>query len=125
MATKAKPAKAGAKSGGKAKPAAGSGKGKAAPKKAAGAKKPAAAEAGGQEAAGGAEKSDITVSVTPLGNGKKKVTIKAGGTVADALRTAQTQKGDGQIRVNDEPATLKTVLRDGDKVTIAPKVKGG
>ena len=50
----------------------------------------------------------------------------AGQTVAQALAATGIEVGPGMdVRVNGAPAEDETPLRDGDVVTIIPRIKGG
>ena len=53
----------------------------------------------------------------------KEIALNGGRTVADALDACEIDD-DGEIRVNGEPATLETGLRQGDTVLLLHKVKG-
>lgn len=73
-----------------------------------------------------AETSDIRVRILQLGRQVIDHRGQAGQTVAEALAVTDLHIGPGMdLRVNGEPAGGDTPLRDGDVVTIVPRIKGG
>jgi len=46
-------------------------------------------------------------------------------TVADILERANVSPDNCEILVNDEPATLETVLENADIVAVTPPIEGG
>jgi putative ubiquitin-RnfH superfamily antitoxin RatB of RatAB toxin-antitoxin module len=51
-------------------------------------------------------------------------TLSDGATVRDAVASAGLTVGNREIRVGGRPASLDTVLREGDTVILAAQVKG-
>ena len=70
--------------------------------------------------------SEIRVRILQLGRQVIDHRAKAGETVAQALAAPGIVVGPGMdLRVNGVPADGETPLRDGDVVTIIPRIKGG
>lgn len=69
--------------------------------------------------------SNMLVKVAPMGSEVHEYSLGEGGTVADALDAAEMDSDGRDIRVDSEPATLTTPLRDGDVITLVNKVEGG
>jgi molybdopterin converting factor small subunit len=70
--------------------------------------------------------SEIRVRILQLGRQVIDHRAKAGETVAQALAATRIEVGPGMdLRVNGAPAEDETPLRDGDVVTIIPRIKGG
>jgi sulfur carrier protein ThiS len=67
----------------------------------------------------------MLVKVARLGTAVQELALEANQTVADALTAADLTVENEDIRVNNTTASMTTVLRDGDIVTLVPKVKGG
>ena len=67
----------------------------------------------------------MLVKVARLGTAVQELALTDGTTVNAALESADLNVENEDIRVNNSNASLTTVLRDGDIVTLVPKVKGG
>jgi molybdopterin converting factor small subunit len=70
--------------------------------------------------------SEIRVRILQLGRQVIDHQAKAGQSIAEALAATGIEVGPGMdLRVNGTPAEDETPLRDGDVVTIIPRIKGG
>ena len=67
----------------------------------------------------------MLVKVARLGTAVQEIALVDGQKVSDALIAADLAVENEDIRVNNSSATEANVLRDGDIVTLVPKVKGG
>ena len=67
----------------------------------------------------------MLVKVARLGTAVQEVALVDGQTVNDALIAADLAVENEDIRINNTTASTASVLRDGDIVTLVPKVKGG
>jgi putative ubiquitin-RnfH superfamily antitoxin RatB of RatAB toxin-antitoxin module len=67
----------------------------------------------------------ITVKVARLGNAVQEVALSSGATVQNALDAADLMVENEEIRVNSSTAGVNDEVRNGDIVTLVPKVKGG
>lgn len=67
----------------------------------------------------------MLVKVARLGTAVQEIALTENQTVADALLAADLAVENEDIRVNNTSASDSTVLRNGDIVTLVPKVKGG
>ena len=67
----------------------------------------------------------ITVKVARLGNTVQEVALNEGASVQDALTAADLTVDGEDIRVNSSNSNLNDEVRNGDIVTLVPKVKGG
>lgn len=66
------------------------------------------------------------IKVNAMGVTAKEVNFSSGMNVSDAVKGINGIKPDKSIvMVNGEEATMKTVLKDGDSVTISPRVRNG
>ena len=73
-----------------------------------------------------ATSSEIRVRILQQGRQVNDHQANAGQTVAQALAATGIEVGPGMdVRVNGAPAEDETPLRDGDVVTIIPRIKGG
>ena len=71
------------------------------------------------------ERAPIFVTVARLGGEVKKYCLNGERNVQAALDAAElVSDNDDRIRVNGEPATLETELKDGDVLTVAGKIEG-
>ena len=67
----------------------------------------------------------ITVQVTRVPGAMKTLTLEQGATVRDALAVAELELSQGyEVRVDDEIATVDTVLEDGAVVVLSKMIKG-
>lgn len=67
----------------------------------------------------------ITVQITKVPGAMKTLTLENNSTVTDALNAAEMNVENGyEIRVDDEVATVNTVLEDGAVIVIAKMIKG-
>lgn len=67
----------------------------------------------------------ITVQVTRVPGAMKTITLGQGATVRDALAIAEVELSQGyEVRVDDEIATVDTVLEDGAVVVLSKMIKG-
>lgn len=67
----------------------------------------------------------ITVQVTRVPGAMKTITLEQGATVRDALAIAEVELSQGyEVRVDDEIATVDTVLADGAVVVLSKMIKG-
>ena len=67
----------------------------------------------------------ITVQVTRVPGAMKTLTLEQGATVRDALAVAELELSQGyEVRVDDEIATVDTVLADGAVVVLSKMIKG-
>lgn len=67
----------------------------------------------------------ITVQVTRVPGAMKTITLEQGATVRDALAIAEVELSQGyEVRVDDEIATVDTVLEDGAVVVLSKMIKG-
>lgn len=67
----------------------------------------------------------ITVQVTRVPGAMKTITLEQGATVRDALAVAEVKLSQGyEVRVDDEIATVDTVLEDGAVVVLSKMIKG-
>lgn len=67
----------------------------------------------------------ITVQVTRVPGAMKTITLEQGATVRDALAVAEVELSQGyEVRVDDEIATVDTVLEDGAVVVLSKMIKG-
>lgn len=67
----------------------------------------------------------ITVQVTRVPGAMKTITLEQGATVRDALALAEVELSQGyEVRVDDEIATVDTVLEDGAVVVLSKMIKG-
>jgi len=66
------------------------------------------------------------VKIAQIPGAVKEVALESGMTVKQALETGEfsTDLSGKSLQVNAAPATLETVLNDGDRVTIAAGAKG-
>jgi len=67
----------------------------------------------------------MIVKVAPMGQEVKEYSLGEGAQVQNALDAADCETSGRDIRVNSEPASLTTILRDGDVITLVNKVQGG
>ena len=67
----------------------------------------------------------MLVKVARLGTAVQEIALTEGQTVGQALQAADLAVENEEIRVNNTDASETTVLRNGDIVTLVPKVKGG
>jgi len=67
----------------------------------------------------------MLVKIARLGTAVQEIALTDGQKVADALVAADLAVENEDIRVNNGSANESQVLRDGDIVTLVPKVKGG
>jgi len=67
----------------------------------------------------------MLVKVARLGTAVQELALTDGQTVNDALVAADLAVENEDIRINNTTASTASVLRDGDIVTLVPKVKGG
>ena len=67
----------------------------------------------------------ITVKVARLGNTVQEVALNEGSSVQDALTAADLAVDGEDIRINSSNSNLTDVVRNGDIITLVPKVKGG
>ena len=67
----------------------------------------------------------MLVKIARLGTAVQEIALTDGSKVSDALVAADLTVEAEDIRVNNSSASQDTVLRDGDIVTLVPKVKGG
>lgn len=66
------------------------------------------------------------IGVTAMGKGKKEIKFGQGMTVGAALKSAGVKVGKGSVvTVNGAEASEKTVLKDGDQITVTPNVSNG
>lgn len=67
----------------------------------------------------------LTVKVTKVPGAMQTITLEEGATVADALRIAGIEAGAGyEIRVDNEVASVDTVLEDEAVVVVTKMIKG-
>lgn len=64
------------------------------------------------------------VKVAQLGSRVVEVSLEDA-TVHSALKTSGIVADGMEVRVNGEPASMDTLLSEGDIVTLVPAVKGG
>jgi len=67
----------------------------------------------------------ITVKVARLGNTVERVALNEGASVQDALTAADLAVDGEDVRINSSNAGLTDEVRNGDIITLVPKVKGG
>lgn len=67
----------------------------------------------------------MLIKVARLGTAVQEIALTENQTVGDALLAADLTVENEDIRVNNTSASTSTVLRNGDIVTLVPKVKGG
>ncbi len=67
----------------------------------------------------------ITVKVARLGNTVEEVALNEGASVQDALTAADLAVDGEDVRINSSNAGLTDEVRNGDIITLVPKVKGG
>ena len=67
----------------------------------------------------------MLVKVARLGTAVQEIALVDGQKVSDALLAADLEVENEDIRVNNSTAAESQILRDGDIVTLVPKVKGG
>jgi putative ubiquitin-RnfH superfamily antitoxin RatB of RatAB toxin-antitoxin module len=67
----------------------------------------------------------MLVKVARLGTAVQELALTDGSKVSDALAAADLGVENEDIRINNTTASQDSVLRDGDIVTLVPKVKGG
>jgi putative ubiquitin-RnfH superfamily antitoxin RatB of RatAB toxin-antitoxin module len=67
----------------------------------------------------------MLVKVARLGTAVQELALTNGQTVSDALAAADLVVENEDIRINNTTASMTSVLKDGDIVTLVPKVKGG
>ena len=67
----------------------------------------------------------MLIKVARLGTAVQEVALTDGQSVEDALVAADLSVDNEDIRVNSTNASESTILRNGDIVTLVPKVKGG
>lgn len=67
----------------------------------------------------------MLIKVARLGTAVQEVALVDGQSVNDALIAADLAVENEDIRINNTTASVTSVLRDGDIVTLVPKVKGG
>jgi len=67
----------------------------------------------------------MLIKVARLGTAVQELALTDGAKVSDALTAADLAVENEDIRVNNSTSSETTVLRDGDIVTLVPKVKGG
>ena len=67
----------------------------------------------------------ITVKVARLGNTVQEVALNDGASVQDAITAADLAVDGEDVRVNSSNAGLSDEVRNGDIITLVPKVKGG
>ena len=67
----------------------------------------------------------LTVQITKVPGAMKTLTLENGATVKDALAAAELEVAQGyEIRVDDEIATVDTVLENGAVIVITKMIKG-
>ena len=67
----------------------------------------------------------MKVRVLKLGHSAREVEIAAGATVEEALKSARMETDGYSVTVNGVGAMLTAQVREGDVITLAPKVEGG
>lgn len=67
----------------------------------------------------------MLIKVARLGTAVQELALVDGSKVSDALAAADLDVENEDIRINNTTASQDSVLRDGDIVTLVPKVKGG
>ena len=67
----------------------------------------------------------MLIKVARLGTAVQELALTDGAKVSDALTAADLAVENEDIRVNNSTSSETTVLKDGDIVTLVPKVKGG
>jgi len=67
----------------------------------------------------------MLVKVARLGTAVQEIALTEGQNVGQALTAADLSVENEEVRVNNTSASESTVLRNGDIVTLVPKVKGG
>lgn len=67
----------------------------------------------------------ITVKVARLGNTVQEVALGIGATAQNALDAAGLTLDNEELRINSSNARVTDEVRNGDIVTLVPKVKGG
>jgi len=67
----------------------------------------------------------MLVKVARLGTAVQEIALTEGQNVKEALLAADLEVENEEVRVNNSAASESTVLRNGDIVTLVPKVKGG
>jgi len=67
----------------------------------------------------------MLVKVARLGTAVQEIALTEGQNVGEALLAADLAVENEEVRVNNTSASETTVLRNGDIVTLVPKVKGG
>jgi putative ubiquitin-RnfH superfamily antitoxin RatB of RatAB toxin-antitoxin module len=67
----------------------------------------------------------MLIKVARLGTAVQELALTDGAKVSDALLAADLAVENEDIRVNNSTSSETTVLREGDIVTLVPKVKGG
>jgi uncharacterized Zn ribbon protein len=67
----------------------------------------------------------MLVKVARLGTAVQELALTDGANVNAALESADLSVENEEIRVNNGSASVTTILKDGDIVTLVPKVKGG
>jgi putative ubiquitin-RnfH superfamily antitoxin RatB of RatAB toxin-antitoxin module len=67
----------------------------------------------------------MLVKVARLGTAVQELALTDGQTVNDALVAADLTVENEDIRINNSSASVSSVLKNGDIVTLVPKVKGG
>ena len=67
----------------------------------------------------------MLIKVARLGTAVQELALTDGAKVSDALAAADLAVENEDIRVNNSTSSETTVLREGDIVTLVPKVKGG
>jgi len=67
----------------------------------------------------------MLIKVAQMGGEVHEYSLGAGATVSDALEAADIEVDSQTVHVNAAPASMTTVLSDGDVVTLTSKVEGG
>jgi len=68
----------------------------------------------------------VKVRILQLGRMVLDYEGQAGATLEAVLGAVNVTAGQGMdLRINSQPATLDSVLNEGDVVTIIPRIKGG
>jgi len=67
----------------------------------------------------------MLVKVARLGTAVQELALTDGASVQMALEAADLEVDNEDIRVNNSTVSTSTILKEGDIVTLVPKVKGG
>ena len=68
---------------------------------------------------------NMLVKVAPIGSATIEVALAAGAKVSDAIEAADVDSEGKAIRLNSETASMTSVVRDGDIITLHEKIEGG